>query len=285
MPQVNQGTTINTRQQATAQLQNNVVEGQDWRVMLKLAPGANYLYRATNPGILQPIKQTDGLIFPYTPAINVIYSANYDPQDITHSNYKIFQYRSSSVDSIGITCDFTAQDVNEANYILATIHFLRSLTKMFYGKDENPRNGTPPPLCYLYGMGEFQFNKHPLAITNFSYNLPTDVDYIPSNLTSNSADSAYTSDISSSISNSRIISSGLSPGALPLPTDFTDSSGSLNDRYFNDTSVTYVPTRIQLQINAVPIVSRLDISKNFSLRDYATGSLLQGNIRNGGGIW
>jgi hypothetical protein len=37
-----------------------------------------------------------------------------------------------------------------------------------------------------------------------------------------------------------------------------------------------------------PIVTRNDISKNFSLKDYATGKLLRGSHRNGGnggGIW
>ena len=42
---------------------------------------------------------------------------------------------------------------------------------------------------------------------------------------------------------------------------------------------------MQIQITAIPIVTRNDISNNFSLRDYATGALLQGSKRKGGGIW
>jgi hypothetical protein len=50
---------------------------------------------------------------------------------------------------------------------------------------------------------------------------------------------------------------------------------------------TYVPTKLQIQIGAIPIVSRRDISQNFSLRDYASGELLKGSQRGdqGGGIW
>jgi hypothetical protein len=49
--------------------------------------------------------------------------------------------------------------------------------------------------------------------------------------------------------------------------------------------ITYVPTKIQLQITAVPIVTRNDISNRFSLKDYASGELLRGTKNNGGGIW
>ena len=56
---------------------------------------------------------------------------------------------------------------------------------MFYGQDQNPRNGTPPPLVYLNGLGTFQFDNHPLAVTNFTYSLPNEVDYIRAGSTTN----------------------------------------------------------------------------------------------------
>ena len=148
------------------------------RVRLALAPNASYLYKDTNNTLLKPLRDTDGIIFPYTPSISVQYNATYDQSVLTHSNYKIFQYTGSSVDSVTIGCDFTAQDTFEANYLMAVIHFLRSVTKMFYGQDHDPKPGVPPPLCYLTGLGAFQFDAHPLAITSFNYQLPTDVDYI-----------------------------------------------------------------------------------------------------------
>ena len=48
---------------------------------------------------------------------------------------------------------------------------------------------------------------------------------------------------------------------------------------------TYVPTKLQITITAFPIVTRNDISNRFSVRDYATGALLQGSKNKGGGIW
>ena len=173
-----QGAETRTREQATAQDVANFKQREDWRVRLALAPNASYLYKDTNNTLLKPLRDTDGIIFPYTPSISVQYNATYDQSVLTHSNYKIFQYTGSSVDSVTIGCDFTAQDTFEANYLMAVIHFLRSVTKMFYGQDQDPKPGVPPPLCYLTGLGAFQFDAHPLAITSFNYQLPTDVDYI-----------------------------------------------------------------------------------------------------------
>jgi hypothetical protein len=75
-----------------------------------------------------------------------------------------------------LRCTFTAQSTSEANYLLAVITFFKSVTKMFYGQDAE--RGAPPPLTYLSGLGEYQFNEHPCVITQFNYTLPGDVDYI-----------------------------------------------------------------------------------------------------------
>jgi len=268
----------NTRGQATAQDAANYEQTGDWRVKLRLAVNADYLYNAPNPGILWPLAQTDGVIFPYTPQIQISYNANYEPQDLTHSNYKIFQYRSSSIDSVGITGDFTAQDTWEANYLLAVIHFFRSVTKMFYGQDQNPKLGTPPPLCYLTGLGAYQFDEHPLVITSFNYTLPTDVDYIRAGSATVAAGtdmSAYNNrDNSFSSSDTRL--QGIAPGGVALPPKF---------QLLTNQEPTYVPTKIQLQITCAPIVSRMDISSRFSLEQYATGALLRGSKNGTGGIW
>jgi len=153
------GLTTNKQAAQAAQSKqdaNNQQSTADWRVRLSLADDQNYLYNLKpDPGILAPLKATNGVIFPYVPSVSVSYIASYDPTDVTHSNYKIYSYRQSSVESISLTCDFTAQDTNEANYLLAVIHFFRSVTKMFYGRDQNPKPGTPPPLCYLTGLGAF----------------------------------------------------------------------------------------------------------------------------------
>ena len=264
------------RGQASQQDTDNTAALGDWRVRLSLAPGANYLYAGPNPGILLPLKSTGGVIFPYTPSISVNYAANYAATDPVHSNYKIYQYSSSSVDNIQISCLFTAQDTADANYLLAVIHFFRSVTKMFYGQDQNPINGTPPPLCYLTGMGAFQFDRHPLAITSFNYSLPTDVDYIQTgNATSlPGVNRQQTGNDVVTRFNQALISFG---GKPPAPAWINRPTGAVEP--------TYVPTKITLSISAAPVVSRNDISNRFSLNEYGTGNLLRGSKNNGAGIW
>jgi hypothetical protein len=276
---------LDAQSQKTQQDAANTASADDWRVKLSLAPGATYLYKNKGKeGILLPLAATDGVIFPYTPSIQVQYVASYDPTEVTHSNYKFFSYRGSAVDSINITCEFTAQDTKEAEYLLAVIHFFRSVTKMFYGKDQNPKNGTPPPLCYLSGLGTYQFDNHPLAITGFTYSLPTDVDYIRAQSASpppgvSTAPSNVPSSNSNSVSGNRAQAAGLSPGALANPPVFDSTKAQKN-------KPTYVPTKISITVTAVPIVTRNDISNNFSLAEYGTGALLRGKQRkSGGGIW
>ena len=271
----------------TQQAQEN--PQSDWRVRLALSGTSNYLYNAKDPGILAPLKATSGVIFPYTPTISVNYNASYSDTELVHSNYKIYQYKNSSVDSVSITCDFTAQDTYEADYMLAVIHFFRSATKMFYGQDNDPLAGTPPPLCFLYGLGAYQFDKHPLVISNFQYQLPNNVDYIRADITSSLAgvlspsqeedkDPPTLLERIGNIGSFIRLGGRILPGGNPVPPVFSPPTPGSGEG-------TYVPTKITMTIIANPVVSRNEISNEFSLRDYASGKLLKGSQRNGGGMW
>ena len=273
---------VSAAQLAPAKQAQKFQQKKDWRVRLSLAPDASYLYKiATTGDLLEPLKATDGVIFPYSPTINTSYRANYDATEVTHNNYKLHFYKNSSVDDVSITAEFTAQDTVEANYMLAVIHFFKSVTKMFYGQDTNPRAGTPPPLLYLSGYGAYQFDNHPLVVTQFTYNLPNDVDYIRAGSTNTwggGSVEAYGNKSNAYVpALNRLFGSGLSKGGVKPKPAFGVNLASQD--------ATYVPTKISLTINMAPIVTRNDISKNFSLKDYATGSLLRGSKRNGGGIW
>ncbi len=258
----------------------------DWRVRLSLAKNADYLYGAAsdNSHILYPLKLTNGVIFPYNPTINVSYSASYDPVDVVHTNYKLFQYRNSSVGDISISAEFTAQDTNEALYLLAVIHFFKSVTKMFYGNDTSPRKGSPPPLCFLTGYGTYQFVNHPLVITNFNYSLPADVDYIRATLPQNTGGQnlgSYSAVAKSSGTGSlgisgifnqviskvfRLQNAGVPVGAQPDRPMFQTKDSR---------EATYVPTKMTIQLGASPVVSRNDISNNFSVAQYSKGDLIR----------
>jgi hypothetical protein len=246
----------------------------DWRVVLRLAPGANYLYAAPNAGLLQPLKTTNGVVFPYTPTITTAYRADYQNYDLTHSNYRGYFYKSSYMDDIQLGCTFTAQSTADAAYVLAVIHFFRSVTKMFYGQDA--QRGSPPPLVYLSGLGDYQFNNHPCVVSQFNYKLPADVDYIssgsPNNLGLNlqPLQNLYSTTLNA-----------VAPTVTRLATAFLPR-GAENERPAPLQALlsnpTYVPSKIDIQLSLLPVQSRSQVSKDFSLQNFANGNLLKGGF-------
>lgn len=273
------------KQQATFQARYKQPGNQDWRVRLSLGPSANYLYNAGTPrgssaGILAPLAATDGVIFPYTPSITTTYSANYEQYDLVHSNYRGVFYKNSRVGDINIRGTFTAQDTAEANYLLAVIHFFRSATKMFYGQDAE--RGTPPPVCLLNGLGSYQFSDHPVVISSFNYTTPNDVDYIravnPNNYGSNLLNrraAVASNPGGASLSGAfRLVNALLPKGANPQ----VPGQGTVNGSVTNTTGATYVPTKIEIDITLIPVQTRTQVSKQFSLQGFAEGRLLKGGF-------
>ena len=265
---------------SVADLRKPIDEG-DWRVRLRLAPQSDYLYNAPNPGILSPLTETDGIIFPYLPRIDTSHQASYSSYDLTHSNYRGYFYSGSHQERIIVSATFTAQDTKEANYLLASMHFLKSCTKMFYGQDM--QRGTPPPLVFLSGLGDYQFNEHPCAVELVNINLPNDVDYIKAgDVKSRSGDfmSPLSGDKSSSTpsfgnmmgSIGRLFGSGLKVGGTPAPTYTSENIFKASDE---DGDVTMVPTKMEISFQLLPIQTRDQVSNEYSLEDYASGSLLK----------
>ena len=124
------------------------------------------------------MRSTDGVVWPYTPTINVSYSASYSGASPTHSNYVQQSYNSSSVDQITVVGQFTANTPEEASYLLAVLWFLKSATKSFFGQDQSPSRGTPPPVLRFSGHGPMMFNSLPVVITNHTQDFEPSVDYI-----------------------------------------------------------------------------------------------------------
>jgi hypothetical protein len=258
----------------------------DWRVRLSLAPGAQYLYNDPSADVLKPLSAssgTNGVIFPYTPSITTTYSANYEQYDLVHSNYRGLFYKNSRVGDVQIRGTFTAQDTQEANYLLAVIHFFRSATKMFYGQDA--QRGAPPPICFLNGLGQYQFSNHPVVISSFNYTLPNDVDYIrtssPNNFGLNLLD-RYNQTPGPSRAGSgplagvvRLANALLTKGAQPpQPGPYNPVPGMVN----NQTPASYVPTKMEIDITLIPVQTRSQLSKTFSLQGFANGDLLRGGF-------
>jgi hypothetical protein len=229
----------------------------DWRVRISLADAANYFYNSPAKGILAPLfkgsTNQNGVIFPYTPQINVTHTARYSNQQLTHSNYNSYFYEGSEVQAINISGDFTVQNVAEGQYLLAAIYFFRSATKMWFGADKSA--GNPPPMLYLDGYGAHYFPHVPCVITNFTHTMPAEVDYISIPPFQGGAPGLNASTFLNQVMG-QIIPMG-NPGAG------------------NPTTDTRVPTTSNISITLQPIYSRAATGK-FSLDSFARGELIKG---------
>jgi hypothetical protein len=148
-------------------------EAKDWRVKIN----SPLIYSSP---VLRPMADTGGMLFPYTPQITMTHSASYSTIDTVHNNFPFYAYKNSQIDEITIVGKFTVQTQAEAIYWLAVMHFLRTVTKMYFG--QGPNLGNPPPICTLNGYGDFVYNNVAVVIKTFSINLPNEVDYIAANI-------------------------------------------------------------------------------------------------------
>jgi hypothetical protein len=212
---------------------------QDWRIKISL-PNNGLFYHSANPGVMKPLQDTGGVVFPYTPSITVTNEASYESAQLTHSNYSNFFYKGSQISAISISSDFTVQNKSEAEYLLAAVFFLRATTKMFYGQGKNV--GNPPVIVYLNGYGSHYFPNVPCVVTSFSHNLPADTDY------------------------------------LPIVHENVVSVGEFENYTQTHKTQTYIPTTSQITTVLQPIYSRSKLFNSYNLEDIANGSKLEGFI-------
>jgi len=161
----------------------------DWRARIRPKRGGErWAYglvdsdgNEVQDSILKPLQDKGGIIFPYTPDIFLQGSVDYNEAQQHGSNYPFYTYISSRPPTLPITGTFTAQTIEEGQYMLALFHFLRTVTKAYYGDSAVTSGyyGTPPPVLLFEYLGEFGFNKVPVIIRNYNFQLQPDVDYVP----------------------------------------------------------------------------------------------------------
>ncbi len=208
------------------------IEDRDWRVKLSLPTNFE------DSAIIKPLKATGGMCFPYTPTIILSHTANYNQIAPIHNNYPFFAYQNSQVDQLVITGQFYSQNSIEALYWVGCLHYLRSVTKMNYGQDND--RGNPPPVVKLNGYGDYVFKDVPCIITNFTVDLPNEVDYIAT---------GFDVDLS----------------------DFGESIAKQKEKM----SVGWAPSESQFTVTVQPIYSRSKVNK-FSYSDFVKGNNLNG---------
>jgi len=216
---------------------------KDWRVRLQVPAGSpleQFFDFANNP-ILKPLSESSGMFWPLTPMMQIQHMANYDALSMTHSNMPHQSYVNSQVDSMNIIGEFPVQNYQDAQHWVATVNFLRTATKMFFGQDGGTGlKGNPPPILHLYGYGDHMFNKVPVVLNSFNVELRQGIDYI------------------STVQNES--------GYL---TSRTRDRMGLAELEQNQT---WAPTLSNISVLVTPIYSR-DSMKNFSMKRFVRGEL------------
>ena len=228
----------------TAQLSaSSDTNSQDWRVRIHLPASPDYF---VNSPILAPLQTSNqSLVFPTTPQILLSSMANYDTVQPVHTNYPYHVYESSRIEDITISAEFPVENEADGQYWIAAVHFLRSITKMFYGN--GPLQGHPPPRVALSGYGNFVFDETPIIVKMFNLDLPNAVDYIQ----------------------------------VPIVNGF-DLQSEIPEVSMGASQYCYVPTLSTLNVTVSPAYSRT-ATKDFNLESFIRGDYI-GNKTPGGFI-
>lgn len=216
----------------------------DWRVRLKVPEGKlQEFFDFQNNPILQPLAASQGIFWPLTPAVVIQHSANYNAMDQVHSNYPHQAYQNSQVDSMNIIGEFPVQNSEDAKHWVATVNFLRTVTKMFFGADDgNGLKGNPPPILHMFGYGDHMFNKVPVVINTFNVELRPGIDYI----STKQSNTPYR--------------------------ELNGADAGFQQSIIAGESQTWAPTLSNISVLVTPIYSR-DSIKNFSMKKFVRGEL------------
>lgn len=257
---------------------------KDWRVKLSL-PNIGVF---ANSWVLQPLINAGGMIFPYTPGINIQHNANYEEQSIVHQNYQFISYQNSKVEKISINAPFFVEDAVQAQYWLAAVHYFRSVTKMFTGSDAGSEQGSPPPIVYLSGYGDFVFKNIPVVVTSFQVDLSSDTQYISTSLRKDvgrPAGAPASAPIAQSggwlsLAGAALQAGGLqNAGAFISGLDNKNKSGSPGQQQQSQAMYgdSHVPVKSTFQVGLQPIYSRQAI-REFSLQAFVQGAYVDNKI-------
>ena len=138
---------------------------------------------------------------------------------------------------MNIIGEFPVQNADDAKHWVATINFLRTITKMYFGK-EQALKGNPPPIMHLSGYGDHMFSKVPVIVNTFNVELRPGIDYI----STKQANTPYT------------------------------NNGPDVGFDINSESQTWAPTLSNISVLVTPIYNR-DSIKNFSMKKFVNGEL------------
>lgn len=195
------------------------------------------------------------VVWPYTPQFDINYQASYELVKTVQTNYATPAYQGSEISSITIAGQFTANNVAEANYLFAVIHFLKSATKGYNVETgaTSLKTGQPPPILKLTYLGQGGIRAMPVLMQQFNVSYPQDVDYVRTDLS---------------------IKDRGATNSIIKKSDNTDVAVSLDSLdYIPPPSM--VPSEMNINITLIPAYTRADlVSAEYSTRKFISGELI-----------
>jgi hypothetical protein len=202
----------------------------------------------TNP-VVPNLKKLE---FAYTPQIEYSADVKYDMYSTTHTNYQLNGFTRSENPTIGLTCKFSAHTAEHFKMSEFAIRFLRTYTKMNYGRTDENR-GQPPRILRFFAHGNSMFNNVPIVLTKFSMTFPEDVDYVKGSIGNDGA-----------LTKTDVVRSTQVP------------SNVLADKQVTANSVSgeiYLPILFSISISMLMQQNMYNAVKEFNLKDFANGKL------------
>jgi hypothetical protein len=200
-----------------------------------------------------PVGKLKKLDFPYTPQIEYGQEVKYDSYAMSHTNYQTYGYGRTENPSINMTCKFSAHTSEHFNLSAYAIRFLRTYTKMNYGRTD-PLRGLPPRILRFFAYGNQVFDNVPVVISKFNMTFPEDIDYVKGKIDPNS-------DLYKDIEKVR---------KPEVPTNQPQDNEPEN---IITTSEMYLPVFFTITIGLLVQQNLYKTVTNFNLEDFASGKL------------
>lgn len=205
-----------------------------------------------------PVGGLSRLVFPYTPQIDYSADVKYDTYNTTHTNYQMYGYTRSENPQISLNCKFSAHTFEHFRLSEYAIRFLRTYSKMNYGRTDSQRGQTPRILRF-FAYGTKIFDNVPVVISKFNMTFPDDVDYVVGRFDANNkllgADSVRSTQV---------------------PTNQTQGSYDSAPIVISNNSdefELYLPSFFQIGISLLMQPNLYRTVNEFNLEDFATGKL------------
>ena len=206
-----------------------------------------------------PVGGLSRLTFPYTPQIDYSADVKYDTYNTTHTNYQMYGYTRSENPQISLNCKFSAHTFEHFRLSEYAIRFLRTYSKMNYGRTDAQRGQTPRILRF-FAYGTQIFDNVPVVISKFNMTFPDDVDYM----------------VGKFDADNRLLGSIDSVRSTQVPTNQTSASSGQPPVVFSgnkDEFELYLPSFFQIGISLLMQPNLYRTVNEFNLEDFAAGRL------------